>query len=76
MGQEVFDSQRAGGYSPLDFPLSGGLCWASWVQGEKGVHGLLLSLGRGGAGGLVTDQIRIRNAGKRVPVEREVGGSR
>jgi hypothetical protein len=29
VGPEVFDSQKAGGYSPLDFPLLGDLCWAS-----------------------------------------------
>ena len=34
--RKVFDSQRAGGYSPLDFPLFGGLCWASWRQSETG----------------------------------------
>jgi hypothetical protein len=36
VGPKVFDSQRAGGYSPLDFPPSGGLCWASWRQSEEG----------------------------------------
>lgn len=34
--QKMFDSQRTGGYSPLDFPLLGGLCWASWRQSEQG----------------------------------------
>ena len=26
---KVIDSQRVGGYSPLNFPLLGNLCWAS-----------------------------------------------
>ena len=36
VGPEVIDSQRAGGYSPLDFPPSGGSCWASWRQARQG----------------------------------------
>jgi hypothetical protein len=36
VGPEVFDSQRVGGYSPLDFPPSGGSCWASWRQARQG----------------------------------------
>jgi len=52
----VFDSQRAGGYSPLDFPPSGGLCWASWRHSKtRGEGGLV----RGGAPG----PARIRHAG-------------
>jgi hypothetical protein len=34
--RKMFDSQKVGGYSPLDFPPSGGLCWASWRQSEQG----------------------------------------
>ena len=36
VGPEVFDSQRVGGYSPLDFPPSDGSCWAFWRQSETG----------------------------------------
>jgi hypothetical protein len=28
VGPKVFDSHRAGGYIPLDFPFLGDLCWA------------------------------------------------
>ena len=56
VGPEVFDSQRAGGYSPLDFPPSAGLCWASWRRrqtGEEPVCGASFELG---ARNLATDQ--------------------
>ena len=55
--QKVFDSQRAGGYSPLDFPLFGGLRWASWRRSETGEEQCMQSLVRGGARGLATDQM-------------------
>jgi hypothetical protein len=39
---EGFDSHRIGGYSPLDFPLFGGLSWASLEtelkKGKELVH--------------------------------------
>ena len=56
--RKVFDSQRAGGYSPLDFPLFGGLCWASWRRSETGEERCMQSLVRGGARGPATDRIR------------------
>jgi hypothetical protein len=58
VGPEVFDSQRAGGYSPLDFPLFDGLRWASWRQSETREGQCIQRLVRAGARGQATDQIR------------------
>ena len=58
VGAEVFDSQRAGGYSPVDFPLFGGLCWA-FLETERDRGGAVcMSEPRSRLNGVATDQMR------------------
>ena len=45
-------------YSPLDFPLFGGLCWASWRQSETWEERRTKTLARGEARGPARDEIR------------------
>jgi hypothetical protein len=58
VGPEVFDSQRTGGYSPLDFPPLRRLVFGFLeTERDKGDERCMQSLVRGGARGLATDQI-------------------
>ena len=57
LGLRVIDSENAGGYSPLNFPPSGGLCWASGSQSEKGGGEVYAESRSRGARGAATDQL-------------------
>jgi hypothetical protein len=59
VGPKVFDSHRAGGYIPLDFPLFGRfVLGVLGTEQDKGEEQRMRSLDRGGAHGPATDQRR------------------
>jgi hypothetical protein len=73
VARKGFDSQGAGGYSPLGFPLFGGLCWASSRQSETWGGAAIRPLVRGESRGLARGQIRRVKSENRPALQPEPG---